>query len=25
MSLKSFIEQRSAFLLKYPGIKLGDK
>ena len=25
MSLKSFIEQRRAFLLKYPGIKLGDK
>ena len=25
MSLKSFIEQRRTFLLKYPGIKLGDK
>jgi hypothetical protein len=25
LSLKSFIEQRRAFLLSYPGIKLGDK
>jgi hypothetical protein len=25
MSLKSFIQQRRAFLLSYPGIKLGDK
>jgi hypothetical protein len=25
MSLKSFVEQRRAFLLSYPGIKLGDK
>ena len=25
MSLKSFIEQRRAYLLNYPGIKLGDK
>jgi hypothetical protein len=25
MSLKSFVEQRRAFLMRYPGIKLGDK